>query len=178
LSSEALTPTSYRILVLVGRGGAGPHDLVRMGRAGRVFQRPADSQFYAEPKRLQTLGYLTSRRVPGKTRERTHYELTEKGLEALQAWLQEPASSPLVATDAIDRMLAADLVGERRVLASVSGMRVETEEMLAELDRSEAAAEQFPHRRKYLLLNYRLARAVVEAHLEWLDAVERELDAN
>ena len=175
MSSETLTPTSYRVLVLVGRGGAGAHDLVRMARAGRVFQTPADSQFYAEPKRLERLGYLTSHKEPGKTRERTHYELTEKGLDALREWMKERASSPLVATDAIERLLAADLVGEGPVLESVSGMRADTQDMYAELDRSEAAAEKFPHRRKYLLLNYRLARAVLDAHLAWLDEVEREL---
>jgi hypothetical protein len=31
-----------------------------------------------------------------------------------------------------------------------------------------------PHREKYLLLNHRLARRLVEAHAEWLDEVERE----
>ena len=41
------------------RGGAGPHDLVRMVRQGRVYESAAESQYYAEPKRLELLGYLS-----------------------------------------------------------------------------------------------------------------------
>ena len=43
---------------LVGEDGAGPHDLVRMARQGRIYAEFADSQWYAEPKRLEKLGYL------------------------------------------------------------------------------------------------------------------------
>ena len=32
-----LTPFSYVILALVGRDGAGPHDIVRMMREGAIF---------------------------------------------------------------------------------------------------------------------------------------------
>ena len=56
MSSDRLTPTSYAVLVLVGQGGAGPHDLVRMMRQGRVYESAAESQYYAEPKRLERLG--------------------------------------------------------------------------------------------------------------------------
>ena len=163
------------MLVLVGRGGAGPHDLVRMVRVGRVYQGAAESAYYAEPKRLERLGYLRSRKEPGKTRERTHYEITGKGIEALREWMKTPASPPRVATDAIERLLAGDLVGDEAVLSSLSGMREEIHSMLEGVANSVEAAERLPHRRTYLLLNYRLARAVLEAHLTWLDEVEREL---
>ena len=57
MSSRDLTPFSYAVLVLVGEGGAGPHDLVRMARQGRVYWSAAESQWYGEPKRLAKLGY-------------------------------------------------------------------------------------------------------------------------
>src|SRR5581483_10837528 len=44
MSRPELTPFSYAVLVLVGAGGAGPHDLVRMARQGRVYWEPAESQ--------------------------------------------------------------------------------------------------------------------------------------
>lgn len=175
MSRDELTSTSYRVLVLVGRGGAGPHDLVRMVRVGRVYQAAAESAYYAEPKRLEKLGYLRSRKEPGKTRQRTHYEITEKGIDALREWMRKPASPPRVATDAIERVLAGDLVGDEAVLSSLAGMRDEIHSMLEGVSTSVEAAERLPHRRTYLLLNYRLARAVLEAHLAWLDDVEREL---
>src|SRR5712691_5359159 len=87
MSSE-LSGLSYVVLALIGRNGAGPHDLVQMARRGqRLFYSGAASKIYAQPKRLEQLGYLSSEKTPGRTRERTHYRLTEKGLAALQAWL-------------------------------------------------------------------------------------------
>ena len=65
-------------------GVRAPHDLVRMAHRGRIYSYDAPSQYYAEPKRLARLGYLSARKEPGKTRERTHYTLTAKGLDALR----------------------------------------------------------------------------------------------
>ena len=175
MSSAHLTGFSYTILVLIGRGGAGPHDLVRMARQGRVYVSGAESQFYAEPKRLERLGYLHARKEPGKTRERTHYELTEKGLDALRNWMREPTAAPRVHSEAITRLLAADLVGERPVLESLRGMRTEIADLQARLDVADAVAETLPHRKKYLRLNHELARRILRTHLDWLDEVEREL---
>ena len=82
------------MLVLVGRGGAGPHDLVRMMRAqGGLYWAAAESHWYAEPKRLERLGYLRSRKEPGRTTERTEYELTKHGVAALREWLKRPPRS-------------------------------------------------------------------------------------
>ena len=75
MASPDLTPFSYVVLTLVGRNGAGPHDLVRMARQGRVHWSAAESQYYAEPKRLEKLGYLRAEKRPGRTRERTQYTL-------------------------------------------------------------------------------------------------------
>ena len=91
-----LTPFSYVILALVGRGGAGPHDIVRMMREGAIFWTTSESHYYAEPRRLATLGFLQARTEPGRTRPRTHYELTDAGREALTAWVAEPAAMPRV----------------------------------------------------------------------------------
>src|SRR5690349_1294543 len=109
-SAVRLSPFSYVILVLVGAGGAGPHDLRRMAEAGRVYWDAAPSQWYAEPKRLAAAGYLSARREPGRTRERTHYELTALGRDALAAWVRTPAGLPRIQNEPIVRLLAADLV--------------------------------------------------------------------
>lgn len=175
MSSDTLSPFSYAVLVLVGSGGAGAHDLVRMARQGRIYWSAAESQWYAEPKRLARLGHLRATREPGRTRERTRYELTEQGLEALRAWMREPTAFPRMQLEPVVRLLAADLVGERPVLESLSGLREEIADLYARLDVAAAVAETLPHRRKQLLLNHRLARALVRAHEEWLDEVEREL---
>ena len=86
VSSDDLTLFSYEILGLVGSTGAAPHDLRAMVRRGRMLDWAGESQYYVEPKRLANLGYLEARKEPGKTRERTIYTLTDKGLQALRDW--------------------------------------------------------------------------------------------
>ena len=175
MSTERLNPFSYTVLVLIGAGGAGPHDLVRMARQGRVYWDAADSQYYAEPKRLEQLGYLSSRKEPGRTRQRTHYMLTDKGREALAAWMEMPARFPRIQNEPVVRLMAADLVGEGPVVESLEGLRAQIAELSAGLESGEELVPTLPHREKYLRLNHRLARRLLEAHLDWLDEVESEL---
>jgi DNA-binding PadR family transcriptional regulator len=165
------------VLILVGRGGAGPHDLARMAGQGRIYAEFADSQWYAEPKRLAKLGYLSARKEPGKTRPRTHYELTAKGWEALRTWILEPTPFTKIQLEPAWRLMAADLVGDEAVLKSLQGLRVAIAELTAQLDAADAGAGAVPHRERYLRLNHRLGRRILQAHLEWLDEVEQELGA-
>src|SRR3982750_2015670 len=97
---------------LVGRGGAGPHDRLRMARRGRILDWAGESQYYVEPKRLAKLGYLEARKEPGRTRDRTVYTLTEKGLEALRDWAKTPVRFTPLKSEALVRLLIADLAGE------------------------------------------------------------------
>jgi len=175
MSSEQLTPFSYAVLALVGEGGAGPHDLVQMMRRGRVYWASSESQWYAEPKRLERLGLLRSRREPGRTRPRTVYELTAAGRAALRDWAVTPVGFPRIQNEAIVRVLAADIVGDARALEGLRGLRADLDEIDASLDAAEAVAAGLPHRARYLLLNHRLARRLVRAHREWLEEAEREL---
>src|SRR6201987_3444238 len=110
--NEGLSLFSYEILGLVGRGGAGAHDLLRMARRGRILDWAGESQYYVEPKRLARLGYLDARKEPGRTRERTVYTLTDKGLDALAEYARTPVTVTPVKSDALLRLLICDLVGE------------------------------------------------------------------
>jgi PadR family transcriptional regulator AphA len=170
-----LTPFSYAILVLVGESGAGPHDLVRMMRLGRVYWAAPESQFYAEPKRLAEGGYLTATKQPGRTHERTHYELTDRGREALREWLATPARFARIQNEPVVRLLGSEYVDKPTLLASLAALRTEIAELDAHLDTQREAAERLPHRAAALRLNSRLARRILQAHLDWLDEVEREL---
>lgn len=171
-----LSPFSFAVLVLVGEGGAGPHDLVRMARQGRIYWDAADSQWYAEPKRLERLGYLRSEKRPGRTRPRTHYLLTDKAREALRLWVREPIGFPRIQHEAVCRVLAADIVADdASVLEGLGSLRADLDEIDARIDESEAVAATLPHRERYLKLNHALARRLVEAHRDWLDEVEQEL---
>src|SRR5215217_7911623 len=114
---------SYEILGLVGRSGAGAHDLLRLAKRGRMLDWAGESQYYVEPKRLARLGYLESRREPGRTRERTVYTLSEQGLEALREYARTPVTFTPVKSEPLLRLLIADLVGEAPTRASIGALR-------------------------------------------------------
>src|SRR5919204_3240631 len=113
LVNDELTLFSYEILGLVGSKGAAPHDLLRMAQRGRILDWAGESQYYVEPKRLAKLGYLEARKEPGRTRPRTVYSLTDKGLEALHEYARTPVTLTPLKSEPLLRLLIADLVGER-----------------------------------------------------------------
>jgi DNA-binding PadR family transcriptional regulator len=166
---------SYEIMGLIGTGGAGPHDLLRMARRGRILDWAGESQYYVEPKRLAGLGYLEARQEPGRTRPRTIYTLTDKGLEALREWAGTPVTLTPVKSEVLLRLLIADLVGEEVTRASVATLREDLADVVARLDESERAAEDLPHRRAQLLIVNRFLRRLVADHEALIDEVEREL---
>jgi DNA-binding PadR family transcriptional regulator len=175
MSTDELSLFSYEILGLVGRTGAGAHDLLRMARRGRMLDWAGESQYYVEPKRLARLGYLEARKEPGKTRERTVYSLTDKGLETLREYGQTPVSFTPLRSEPLLRLLIADLVGEARTRESMATLRDDIADISARLDDAEQSAEALPHRRKYLLLVIGFLRRYLDLHLELVDEVESEL---
>jgi DNA-binding PadR family transcriptional regulator len=175
LSTTELGLFSYEILGLVGRNGAGAHDLLRMARRGRILDWAGESRYYVEPKRLARLGYLEARREPGKTRERTVYTLTDKGLDALRAWAQTPVTFTPLKSEMLTRMLVADLVGEDVTVEGITSLRSDIADLERRLEESEASAALLPHRAEYLLLSTRFLRRLLALHLDWIDEVEREL---
>jgi PadR family transcriptional regulator, regulatory protein AphA len=175
LSSPELTLFSYEILGLVGRGGVGAHDLLQMARRGRILDWAGESQYYVEPKRLAKLGYLDARKEPGKTRERTVYSLTDKGLDALREYARTPVTFTPVKSDPLLRLLIADLVGEEVTRSSLLTLREDIADLEARLADTRAAAAEFPHREKYLLMATGFLERLLELHLELVDQVEREL---
>jgi DNA-binding PadR family transcriptional regulator len=177
MSSDELSLFSYEILGLVGSTGAGPHDLRQMVRRGRMLDWAGESQYYVEPKRLARLGYLEARKEPGKTRDRTVYTLTDKGLEALRAWARTPARFTPVKSEPLLRVLIADLAGEAPTRVSIGLLRDDIADLRARLEETERTADRLPHRRKYLLLVTSFLRRLLDLHLELVDEVERELDS-
>jgi DNA-binding PadR family transcriptional regulator len=174
-SKPKLTPFSYVILALVGRNGAGPHDIVRMMRERALFWTTSESHFYAEPKRLAKLGYLSAEKRPGRTHQRTHYELTDKGRDALAAWLAQPAAMPRVQNEAAVKLLGADFSDDATVLSSLRGLRDQIDASYRDLEAMERRTGEFPHRVRYLRLLNHLHRQTLDTQRRWLDDVEHEL---
>jgi PadR family transcriptional regulator AphA len=175
MATPELNLFSYEILGLVGRDGAGPHDLLRMAQRGRMLAWAGESQYYTEPKRLAKLGYLSARKEPGKTRQRTVYSLTDKGLRALRTYARTPVAFTPLKSDPLLRLLICDLVGEDVTRESMATLRADLADIQARLDDAEHRAAQLPHREKYLLLVTGFLRQLLELHRDLIDQVEREL---
>jgi len=170
-----LSPFSFVILVLVGRGGAGPHDLRRMAELGRVYWDAAPSQWYAEPKRLEAHGYLAAHKTPGRTRERTHYTLTDRGREALAEWVRTPATLPRIQNEPVIRLAAADLVDPAAVLEGLEAMRPDLQAAQAGVEAGQQRAADITHRAHLLEVNHRYAQKLLALQEEWLAEAEAVL---
>jgi PadR family transcriptional regulator, regulatory protein AphA len=175
MSSDELSLFSYEVLGLIGRTGAGPHDLRQMVHRGRLLDWAGESQYYVEPKRLARLGYLDTHQEPGKTRQRTVYTLTDKGLEALRDYARTPVSFQPFKSEMMVRLLICDLVGEEPTRESIAALRDDIAALQRRLDETEAAADALPHRRKYLLLVNDFLRRLLDLHLEFVAELERKL---
>ena len=178
MSSPELSLFSYEILGLVGREGAAPHDLLRMARRGRILDWAGESQYYVEPKRLARLGYLEASKEPGRTRPRTVYRLTDKGLDALREWARTPVTVTPIKSEPLLRLLIADLVGDDVTREGFATLQADLDDLHERLDESAAAAEALPHRRRYLLLVNDFLRRLVELHADLADEVLRDVPAH
>jgi DNA-binding PadR family transcriptional regulator len=174
MSGTELTLFSIEILGLVGRRGAGPHDLLRLAKQGRFFAWAGESQYYTEPKRLARLGYLSARKEPGRTRERTVYTLTARGEKALRDYAQTPATFTPLKSDPLLRLLICDLVGVDATRASLGALREDLEDVRIRLDQVERNSRQLPHRERYLLLVIDFMRRYLDLHDDLIDRFERE----
>jgi len=146
-----------------------------MAKRDRLLDWAGESQYYVEPKRLAKLGYLEARKEPGRTRERTVYSLTEKGLDAPRAWARTPLAFTPVKSEALLRLLVADLVGAEVTRESIGSLRDDIAVLQGQVDEMEARAAELPHREQSLALTARFLRRLLELHLEFVGEVEREL---
>lgn len=152
------------------------HDLVDyVRRGGPAFWSSAPSQVYAEPKRLERLGWVSASVEPGQTRTRRVYRLTAAGRRALRDWAALPSPYADIRDQAHVRLLAGDMLDDQTIVASVTAMRLELDRVEALLAESEQNAASLPHRERHLLLAQSLGRHLVGAYREWIDEVEREL---
>jgi DNA-binding PadR family transcriptional regulator len=170
------TDLSYGALAAIGESGASTTELVEMLSRGRMYHPWPASQVYAEPKRLLARGWVTSEKQTARTRNRTVYRLTDDGREALRAHLRQPAGWPRIQHPAARRLFAGDMLTDEEILTSLQQLRADISEMRAAVGTNVARIPLLPERRqRYARLLQDLGRRLVEAHSDWLDAVEHEL---
>jgi DNA-binding PadR family transcriptional regulator len=110
------------------------------------FWSPAISQIYSELRRLESLGYVTSRVVAkDDTRSRRLYRITEEGRQWLAHWLvSEPADVPVLKHPTILRVWLGHLMEPTALREAVTEHRSRLEAQLEEVrqDRRVVAANE------------------------------------
>ena len=89
-----LTTTSYAILGLLAIQPWSTYELAKHMQRDLKFVWPrAESNLYAEPKKLIAHGFASASSEPRGRRRRTVYSITPAGREALAAWIGLPAAA-------------------------------------------------------------------------------------
>ena len=184
MSSESreLTTTSYAILGLLAIQPWSTYELARqMRRNLHYFWPRAESNLYAEPKRLVDGGFAEARSEPVGKRRRTVYSITPRGRRALERWLGEPAAESRLESETLVKAMFAphgskeDLLGHlRRLLDELEAKQQDLRAIFLEyLD----GADPFPERAHVNVLCYRLIWDQTGAAASWaawaIDLVER-----
>lgn len=125
--SRPLTTTSFAILGMLALRPWRTYDLAKQARRSlRHIWPRAESNLYAEAKRLVAGGYATAQREQTGERRRTVYAITGRGREALREWLSRPGgevhleSEPLLKVFFADQGAKSDLLGTIRAIGAAA----------------------------------------------------------
>src|SRR5262245_47830670 len=123
MSRRPLTTTSFAILGLLAIQPWATYDLAKLMRRSLHFFWPrAESNLYAEPKRLVAAGLADAREEWNGDRRRTVYSITDRGREALRDWLATPPADPRVESEAHLRLLYANYGAKDDLLATIQAI--------------------------------------------------------
>jgi DNA-binding PadR family transcriptional regulator len=131
----------------------------------------AESNIYAEPKRLVEGGFAEVRSQRQGKRPRTVYSITRQGRKALEDWLSEPAAASKLESEALVKLMFAPYGSKGSLLTTLQRFRDD-----AEGRRSELAAifqdylrgeDPFPERVHINVVTYRLLWAYTQTEVTW-----------
>ena len=132
--ARALTATSYAVLSVLALRDHSTYDLTRQMRLSLHYFWPrAESNVYAEPKRLVAAGLAAAREEWTGGRRRTIYSITDAGRTALAEWLASPSSPQRYESEALLKVFFAENGSKEDLLAAIRALR----------DDASAAVEHF-----------------------------------
>jgi PadR family transcriptional regulator, regulatory protein AphA len=177
-----LTSTSYVVLGLLCTRDWSAYELAQQMERGwdDVWPR-AVRGIYNEPKKLMAHGYASRRTEWTGERARTVYAVTDRGREALRAWLSQPCAPPAFESEALVRVLFADQgsIDElRRAIDSVRAhARARSVVLLAQGSGYLDSGSPFPDRVHLLHLVGGFLGEQLAAMLRWADWAESHVNA-
>jgi PadR family transcriptional regulator AphA len=169
---RALTATSYAILSVLSLRPHSTYDITRQMRLSLHYMWPrAESNVYAEPRRLVEAGLAAAHEEWNGQRRRTVYEITGDGRAALAAWLASPSSPPHYENEALVKVMFAENGSREDLLASIRAIGGDAAEALSNVlriaDRYAAGEGEYPWRFGLSGLALRLVMEQRAAALRW-----------
>jgi hypothetical protein len=165
------TARTERDGLVVGGANAYEVELLIRSRLGGV-RGYGKSAVYENSRQLAELGYLDQVEIGEPSRSVTAYMITEKGADAIRAWMKTPTEPPHLDDEIFLRVRSLDLGPPDETLTSLAALRPRLTRWLADLDEVKAEAK-FPTLARTLELHY--FELVLRAHLRWLDGAEKAL---
>jgi PadR family transcriptional regulator AphA len=180
-SDRELTTTSYAILGLLSIRPWSTYELAQqMRRNLHYFWPRAESNIYAEPKRLVAAGLARSRTEPTGSRPRTVYSVTAAGRHALERWLRLPAADLRLETEALVKVMFAPYGSKQGLLAQLDGIRTDAEARQATLrlvfEEYLAGGDAFPERVHVNVVCYRLLWDLAASAMRWAEWAAAEVE--
>lgn len=170
--NRALTTTSFAILGMLAIQPWSTYALTRqMGRSLRHVWPRAESNVYAEPKRLVAAGLATATIEQTGKRERTVYAITPEGHAALRHWLEQGSSAPRFESEALLKVLFATEGTREDLRRNLQAVGDEARETLALCDVLAAdylhGTSPFQERAHLNVLIFRWIRDHAAMQAEW-----------
>jgi PadR family transcriptional regulator AphA len=183
-----LTTTSYAILGLLAIRPWSTYELTKqMQRSLHHIWPRAESNVYAEPKRLVEAGLARAEAQRVGQRPRTQYTITPRGRTALKRWLRSGSAPSRVESEALVKVLFGNYGTKDALLANLQGVATEATAVkelwrlvASEYDRG---THEFPERVhvnalvfrwiwEHAELNARWAQWAIEQVEQWPDTGE------
>lgn len=167
-----LTTTSYALLGLLALRSWSTYELAAQMRRNLHYLWPrAESNLYAEAKRLVEGGFARAESRPLGRRRRTVYSIAPAGREALERWLAEPAAPTRLESESLVKLMFAEQGSKddllrvlRRVGDDARARQQELRSIFGEYLRGE---DPFPERVHVNVMAYRLLWSYAQTELEW-----------
>ena len=169
---RTLTTTSFAILAVLALRDHSTYDLIRQMRLTMHYMWPrAESNVYAEPRRLVDAGLATAREEWNGKRRRTIYAVTAAGRAALAEWIASPSSRPRYENEALVKVLFAENGAPADMLASIRSLAEDASAALGHFegiaDRYARKEGEYPRRFGLSALALRLLAEQHAATLRW-----------
>ena len=180
--ARALTTTSFAVLSVLALRDHPTYELTRQARNSLHYLWPrAESNLYAEAKRLVVAGLASSREEWTGERRRTIYSITEAGRAALSEWLAQPSSRQRYESEAALKVFFAENGTVEDLLSSIRAIRDDALAAIAHFqqfaDQYDAGEGQYPERFALSALVARLLSEQQAATARWAAWAEEAVSA-